>query len=137
MKSTLRTIVCVAAIGCSAALAAQEFRMQSSEPAPRYISASSLKDAGGTLKITTARGNSFSIKRIEAPRGYPSDCLVDRASLEKQVERLGLIGRIGSQEAIIKMEAIKSGNQTICTGEGSGCLVITSDWDPDDPVLPK
>lgn len=137
LKSTTKIILSIAALTCSSAIAAQQLQLRANEPPSRYVSAASLKAAGGSLKIKTKNGNSFTIKRIETPRGYPSNCLVDRASLEKQVERLGLTGKIGPQGAVIKMKATREGNQTICAGSGSGCLVITSDWDPDDPVLPK
>ena len=135
MKSSIK--VCLAAtIGLSTFAAAQELRSVSPDQS-RYIASSSLKDAGGSLRLKTKTGASYSVTSIKTPRGYPGDCLIDRASLEKQVERLGLAGKIGPSGAVIKMKATRSGNQTICSGEGSGCLVITSDWDPDDPVLPK
>lgn len=137
MRSATKIILSVAALSGSSVIAAQQLQLRSSEPTARYVAAADLKAAGGTLKITTKNGHSFTVKRIEAPRGYPSKCLVERASLEKQVERLGLTGKIGPQGAVIKMKATKQGNQTICAGQGSGCLVVTSNWDPDDPVLPE
>lgn len=135
MKSEI-SICLVAVLGLSTVVAAQELRSNAPDQT-RYIASASIKDAGGELRLKTKGGAAYSITSIKSPRGYPGDCLVDRASLEKQVERLGFAGKIGPTGAVIKMKATRSGNQTICSGEGSGCLVVTSDWDPDDPVLPE
>jgi len=103
----------------------------------RFISVASVREAGGSLRIATRSGASFSVTAIKPPKGYPVKCLIDRASLEKQVVKLGLAGKIQPGGSEIKMKATRSGDQTICQGEGNGCIVIIADWDPDDPVLPK
>ncbi|MXP29651.1 hypothetical protein GRI58_12585 [Porphyrobacter algicida] len=103
----------------------------------RFISAASVRKAGGFLKLATRSGASFTITAVKPPKGYPDSCLIDRASLEKQVAKLGFAGKIQPGGSEIKMKAKRSGDQTICQGEGNGCVVIVADWDPDDPVLPK
>ena len=104
--------------------------------APKYITAKSIKRAGGKYKLTVAGAGKFAITDLVMKRGYPSKCKIDVASLSRLIRRNGpAIQQAKTQE--IKMKATSSGNQTICQGSGEGCTVIIAAWDPDDPILPK
>ncbi len=126
--------IALASMAVTASEAKKEVR---SAPDSRYISSKAIEQKRGKYKLSVPGKGAFKITRVQSRNGQKKRCLIDRASLTEIIStnNFAVPGR-PARDLTVTMKATKVGKNTVCSGVGSGCIIIISTWDPDDALPP-
>lgn len=105
-----------------------------------YITSYQLGSSERGYALKVPGSGDFRILSVTADDPKAKNCLIDRRSLAEIIRKKNFRAPpagVQGKKREIKMKAMRQGNEVVCSGTGTGCIVIVAVWDPDDPVLPE